>query len=90
MLGYLQRKQQAAAAAAQGTPAALPTPQVPNLYSSVRHVPDMDDSMFTNTIQCFYDELDNKSDKAFAKQLHEVLEDMRKNGDIFKAGPQTN
>ena len=88
MLAYLQRKRQAAAAA-QAPPAGLPPPQVPNLYSSVqRYVPDVDDKMLTDTVQCFYSELDQNSEQDFAQQLHEVLKDMRTKGDIAKAGPQ--
>ena len=88
MLAYLQRKRQAAAAA-QAPPAGLPPPQVPNLYSSVqRYVPDVDDQMLTDTVQCFYSELDQNSEQDFAQQLHEVLKDMRTKGDIAQAGPQ--
>ena len=88
MLGYLQRKRQAAAAA-QAPPAGLPPPQVPNLYSSVqRYVPDVDDNLFNDTIKCFYEQLDQQTEKDFAQQLHDVLKDMRTQGDIAQAGPQ--
>ena len=84
MLRWRNKQQQRNPAA----PAAPPLATVKNLQSCIKYVPTLDQQAKTDTTKFIYDQLQNSSPEDFAKMLHEISDDMRKNGDVDKEGPR--